>query len=196
MTVLIGDEFSGVLAAARAGEEWAVARLYRSQQPNVLRYLSARSPGDGEDLAAQVWLEVARGLGRFEGGEDEFRALVFTIARRRLLNLRRTRRRRPTEPLDLAVSGEVVAPDDPAEEAAARVDGLAAAKRIVALLPRDQADIVLLRVVGGLSAEEVAAIVGKRPATVRVIQHRALRRLARALSAEPVTNPMCPGMEE
>jgi RNA polymerase sigma-70 factor (ECF subfamily) len=42
--------------------------------------------------------------------------------------------------------------------------------------------VVLLRVIGGLSVDEVAAIVGKRPATVRVIQHRALRRLARALS--------------
>jgi RNA polymerase sigma-70 factor (ECF subfamily) len=74
--------------------------------------------------------------------------------------------------------------EDPAEEVAALVDGSDAVRRIAALLPAVQAEIVLLRVVGELSVEEVAAIVGKRPATVRVAQHRALRRLARELSRE------------
>ena len=56
-----------------------------------------------------------------------------------------------------------------------------AVRKIVALLPPDQAEIVLLRVVGGLPVEEVAAITGRRPGTVRVLQHRALRRLAERL---------------
>lgn len=181
MTVLLGDEFARVLAAARAGEEWAVARLYRALQPAVLRYLMARDAAEAEDVAAQVWLEVARALPRFEGDEDGFRALVFTIARRRLLNARRGRGRRRSDPVPVESLASVEAPDDPAAEVVARLDGAAAAARIAALLPPDQAEVVLLRVVGGLSVEEVAAIVGKRPATVRVMQHRALRRLAAAL---------------
>ena len=94
MSVLLGDEFAYVLSAAQAGEEWAVARLYRSLQPALLRYLNAREPQDAEDIAAQVWLEVARALTKFEGGEEGFRAYVFTIARRRMLNAKRGRARR------------------------------------------------------------------------------------------------------
>jgi RNA polymerase sigma-70 factor, ECF subfamily len=56
-----------------------------------------------------------------------------------------------------------------------------AIRRITALLPPDQAEIVLLRVVAGLSVDDVAGITGRRPGTVRVLQHRALRRLAERL---------------
>jgi RNA polymerase sigma-70 factor, ECF subfamily len=51
-------------------------------------------------------------------------------------------------------------------------------------LPRDQAEVVLLRVVAGLDVVQVATITGKRPDTVRVVAHRALRRLARRLDAD------------
>jgi len=185
MTVLLGDEFGRVLAAARVGEQWAVTRLYRTLQPSVLRYLTARAPVDAEDIASQVWLEIARGLAKFDGGEEEFRALVFTVARRRLFDARRARRRRHADPVPVQMLAATPSrAEDPAEEVAALVDGSDAVRRIAALLPAVQAEIVLLRVVGELSVEEVAAIVGKRPATVRVAQHRALRRLARELSRE------------
>ena len=185
MSVLLGDEFARVMSAAQAGEEWAVARLYRSLQPALLRYLNAREPQDAEDIAAQVWLEVARALTKFEGGEDGFRAYVFTIARRRMLNAKRGRARRRTDAVPMeALAGTIRAIDDPAAEAAAKIDSAAAVDRIVELLPAEQADIVLLRVVARLSVDEVAAIVGKRAATVRVIQHRALRKLASELGED------------
>jgi RNA polymerase sigma-70 factor (ECF subfamily) len=185
MSVLLGDEFAPVLAAAQLGEEWAVARLFRSLQPDLLRYLRARERWEADDVAAQTWLEVARALGSFAGDEDGFRAFVFTIARRRMLNARRsrTRRRRDERPVE-TLAPSLVARDDPAEETAAWLDSVAAVVRIAELLPPEQSDVVLLRVVGNLSVEDVAAIVGKRPATVRVIQHRALRRLAQELGDE------------
>jgi RNA polymerase sigma factor (sigma-70 family) len=74
------------------------------------------------------------------------------------------------------------APDD--VEARLALD---AALRRVARLPRDQAEVVALRVLAGLSAEQVAEIVGKSAGSVRVLQHRALRRLADELAAEGVT---------
>jgi len=66
------------------------------------------------------------------------------------------------------------------------VETLSAAQaiaRLVATLPPDQAEVLMLRVVGGLSADESAEVMGKRPGTVRVLQHRALRRLARELGS-------------
>jgi RNA polymerase sigma-70 factor, ECF subfamily len=180
-TERIGESFEGVLAAAQEGAEWAVAVLYRSLQPQVLRFLRARVPQDAEDIASQAWLEVARALPRFSGEEDDFRALVFTIARRRLADHRRATRRRPVDLVGaelLTGISDGAAPDD---EVLASLTGDAAARRVAELLSPDQAEVVLLRVVAGLSVDEVAALLGKRPGTVRVLQHRALRRLAEKL---------------
>ena len=161
-----------------------MALLWRDLHPRILRYLGvAVGDSDAEDLASDVWLEVARGLGRFDGDEPAFRAWVFTIARRRVIDAgRRVQRRRtdpmPPQPIDRGAD----APD----EFEARL-ALDAALRRVARLPRDQAEVVALRVLAGLSAEQVAEIVGKRAGTVRVLQHRGLQRLANELAAEGVT---------
>jgi RNA polymerase sigma-70 factor (ECF subfamily) len=176
----IGESFDGVLAAAQEGADWAVAVLYRSLQPQVLRFLRARARQDAEDIASQAWLEVARALPRFSGEEDDFRALVFTIARR-LADHRRAARRRPVDLVGAEILTGITDGAAPDEEVLASLAGDAAARRVAELLSPDQAEVVLLRVVAGLSVEEVAALLGKRPATVRVLQHRALRRLAQKL---------------
>lgn len=141
----------------------------------MTRYLRAQLGQDAEDVASETWLSVARGLGTFSGDEDAFRAWVFTIAKRRVVDHLRRRGRRPSLPADVE--------HEPSAEEAALEGRLGddAARRIVDLLPPDQAQIVLLRVVAGLPVEEVARLVGRRPGTVRVLQHRALRRLAEKL---------------
>src|SRR6188472_2611581 len=65
-------EFGKVLAAARAGEEWAVAVLYRDLHPRLRRYLGARAGGAADDLEGEVWLAVAQRLHQFEGDELAF----------------------------------------------------------------------------------------------------------------------------
>lgn len=77
--------------------------------------------------------------------------------------------------------------DSPESAVVAASAGDDAARRIVALLPPDQAEVVLLRVVADLSVEQVARIVGKRPGTVRVLQSRGLKRLAERISEKGVT---------
>ena len=177
----IGESFDDVLSAAQSGADWAISILYRTLQPRLLRFLRAQAPQDAEDIASQTWLEIARGLNRFSGTEDEFSALVFTVGRRRLADQRRTNRRRPVD-LDGDEPLTALAGNDHTEGSAlAAIDGEAAARRIVSLLPADQAEIVLLRVVAGMSVDEVAGLVGKKPGTVRVLQHRALRKLAERL---------------
>jgi RNA polymerase sigma factor (sigma-70 family) len=186
----LGDQFPGILTAAQSGGEWAVAVLYRWLHPAVVGYLRARAGADAEDLAAETWLAVARGLASFSGDESAFRSWVFTIAHRRLVDHHRAAARRP-RPHSLIRAHEdggdgvvdLPAPDDPAGDVIAALAGEDAVRRIVALLPKEQADIVLLRVVAGLPVEDVAAITGRRPGTVRVLQHRALRRLADRLGA-------------
>jgi RNA polymerase sigma-70 factor, ECF subfamily len=178
--------FAATLAAARLGEEWAVAALWRDLHPRLLRYLRvALRDGSAEDTASDVWLEVAQGLCRFDGDERAFRAWVFTIARRRAIDAARKARRRRTSP---------AAPETIAAMSASSLDvdaearlALDSALARVALLRPDQAEVILLRVLGDLSVEETARIVGKRPGAVRVLQHRALQRLRDSMAAENVT---------
>ncbi len=180
------ERFATTVAAAQAGAEWALAELYGDLHPRILRYARALEPAEAEDLASDIWLDVARGLGRFEGDDRAFRAWAFTIARRRLVDLRRRRARREAVPTPVERLVERGGIGDVEEEAMAGLATDGAIARI-ATLPPDQAEVVLLRILGGLSVREVAAITGKRPGTVRVLQHRALRRLAREVRREAVT---------
>lgn len=176
-------QFEGVLAAARSGAEWAIAALYREFQPAVLRYLTAQAPAEGEDLASEVWLDAAAALGRFRGDETAFRRWLFTIARRRVIDLRRRDASRRSLIGSLEHASGYGSSSDPEAEAIS-ASGTEAALALIAGLPPDQAEVVLLRVVGGLDTEDVAAIVGKKPGAVRVLQHRALKRLAEQLARE------------
>ena len=180
------EAFESVLSGAQAGASWALTILYRDLHPRVLRYLSLREPAEAEDLASEVWIDVAAGIDRFRGNEDGFRAWVFTIARRRLVDLRRRSsvRREKSVPLDVLGGDRGVG--DAEGEAMASIEA-EAALALIATLPPDQCDVVLLRVIGDLSVADVAKILGKRPGAVRALQHRALKHLARIVSLEGVT---------
>jgi RNA polymerase sigma-70 factor (ECF subfamily) len=184
--VAFGEQFGLVLAAARAGGEWALVALYREFHPGLLRYLRAQEPNDGEDLVSETWLDAAAGLDRFQGDEWAFRRWLFTIARRRLIDHRRRRERSPSARANLD-GFERPGPDD-TEAAVLAADETEAALARIAALPPDQGEVILLRVLAGLDVADVAEIVGKKPGAVRVLQHRALQRLAEQLARErPVT---------
>jgi RNA polymerase sigma-70 factor, ECF subfamily len=189
VTAAFREGFEGVLAAAKTGAEWAVAALYRDLQPSLVRYLRAQAPAEAEDLASEVWLDAAAALGRFEGDEVAFRRWLFTIARRRLIDHHRRERRRRVAQGPLEAWASLDAGGDPEAHAVAASE-TDEALALIASLPTDQAEVVLLRVIAGLDVADVAAIVGKKPGTVRVLQHRALTRLSEELQRErgkPVT---------
>jgi len=169
-----------VLRAAATGDETAFARLWRDAHPPLLRYLRVLAGGAAEDVAGEVWLDVARGLSRFRGGEQEFRGWLFTLARRRATDMRRRDARRPVRLTD--DTEELDRPGDD-DTAMAALDNLSteAAVALIASLPRDQAEVIVLRVIAGLDVGQVARIVGKRPGAVRVAAHRGLRTLATRL---------------
>lgn len=182
----LGENFARVIVAARTGEEWAVARLYEDLSLPVLNYLRVQAADEGEDLASETWIDVARALPRFEGAEEDFRRFVFAIAHRRLVDYRRKLRRRKTHPAPAELIEPHLPTGDVEAEALDRLARREAVARIRAL-PPDQAEVLLLRVFAGLSANEVAQLLGKRPVTVRVLQHRAMTRLAADLAEFDVT---------
>jgi RNA polymerase sigma-70 factor (ECF subfamily) len=172
-------EFGEVLAAAQDGAQWAVAVLWQELHPRLLRFLRGLDPVAAEDVEADTWLAAARHLAGFHGDDKQFRAWMFTIARNRLIDWRRREARRGVA----EALSERPADDDPAVTALDVLRADATVAQVRALLPRGQAEVILLRVLGGLEVAEVAAIVDKRPGTVRILQHRGLRRLAEHLAA-------------
>jgi RNA polymerase sigma-70 factor, ECF subfamily len=179
--------FPTLVAAAREGSPDALTDLFRTYQPRLLRYLRAQERGMADDLAADVWEAVAGGLSRFDGDEAGFRSWLFTIARNRLIGHRRTIARRRTDPVahhDLNRTDEWGWGADPAWLVVRQLGVQQTVEALVAGLPPDQSEVILLRVVAGLDVADVARITNRSPGSVRVTCHRALRRLATHVDAE------------
>jgi RNA polymerase sigma-70 factor, ECF subfamily len=179
----LGSDFDRVLAEAKAGSPTALGELYREFNPGLRRFLLARLPGDGEDLAADVWVAVAPKIGEFTGDERGFRAWLFTFGRRRLIDhFRRSGRRGPV--VALHEHHDPASHDDTESEALARLSAADAAHLLITHLSVDQCDVLMLRIYGGLDVAEVSAAMGHTDTWVRVTQHRAIQRLARRLGSQ------------
>ena len=191
-----GDEFGDALAAAQAGEEVGFADLYREFAPGVLGFLRGRVPREAEDVAASVWLDVAQSIGRFVGDDKGFRAWLFTIVRRRMLNEFRRQGRDHSSPHDPTVMPTSASNDSPEGEVLARLDAAEALALIGSVLPPLQADVVLMRVVAGLPVDEIADVLDLAPGHIRVLSHRGLKTLAEHFSRDAVTHGPGPGISE
>jgi RNA polymerase sigma factor (sigma-70 family) len=179
------EGFDSVLTAARAGADWAWERIYADLAGAVTGYLRVHGAADPEDVAGEVFLQVVRDLPRFSGGERDFRAWVFTIVHRRLLDERRRRARRPALATDPAALEPLPDPSaGPAEQARASAER-SRVLDLLAELPPDQRSVLLLRIVADLTIEEVARAVGKRPGAVKALQRRGLRRVGKAYPFPP-----------
>ncbi len=174
-----GDD--GRVPPERASLRELIDAGFSSLHGDLVRYLGAIAGADAaEDIASQVWLEVVGRESAFRGDETALRRLAFATARRRALDHRRRWWQRAVTlhpPGDRAL--ERAAPDEPYDVGRDR------ALDRIARLPRSQAEVVLLRVMAGFSAEEVAQMTGRTPGAVRVLQHRALRRLADDMRRDP-----------
>jgi RNA polymerase sigma factor (sigma-70 family) len=176
----VEQRFELVLSAARAGADWAWAEIYGELSPAVLGYLRARRAADPEDLLGEVFLQVVRDLPRFDGDESAFRAWVFTIAHHRLLDALRRQRRRPRLDPDATVAEYTLGIGDSEEEALASLADQETAALIARLSP-DQQSVLLLRILGDFTVDQVAQVIGKRPNAVKALQRRGLAALRRQI---------------
>ena len=159
---MIGAGFGTTLTKAREGDEAAFACLYRDLQPALLRYLQVLAPQGADDVASEAWLRVVAGLTGFSGGEQAFRAWVFTIARHRAIDAGRSAARRPTVPLVPGASADLLTAPDAADLALERIS-TQAVLALVSALPPDQAEIIMLRVVAGLDNQTVGTYGRQEP---------------------------------
>ena len=176
-------DLGGAVGRAQQGDPDAFRLLYRDIQPRLLRYLHTLAGQDAEDIASETWLQVTRDLPGFTGTYDGFRGWVATIARHRALDHLRRHARKPPA---LAIPAEDLATwpaaDDTAQHA---LDAVATGNAIalIATLPPDQAEAVLLRAVLGLDAQTAGQVLDKRAGAIRTAAHRGLRTLHQKLEA-------------
>jgi RNA polymerase sigma-70 factor, ECF subfamily len=183
------------LVAARRREPAAVTRVYTAYAPALFRFFMA-AVGDrhlAEDLTGTTFVSAIESLPRFRGPIEALGGWLFQIARHDLYDHRRRQSRSRIEPLEdnLNEAAQVAGAVDPEELAIDRVD----AGRVVAAmrhLSDDQRQVLLLRMAGGLTAPEVAEVLGKTTGAVKALQHRGLTSLARVLGLRSPEEPQQP----
>jgi len=170
-----------LLQRAFEGDRFALGELWDDWNPTLLRFLRSLRVSDPEDVAAEVWVDLARSMPQIGPDPDGFRRLLFAIGRRRAVDARRRWWRKPEWLTDPHSYREVVAPDPDVDE---RVGNELLAQSLLARLPAAQAEVVALRVVAGFSAAETATITGRSEGAVRIMAMRALRQLRDLAIAE------------
>ena len=181
----IGTDFDSVLQAARSGAPWALERLYQVFSPTVLGYLRIQGAGDPEDLTNEVFLGVLRGLAAFAGTEEAFRSWIFTVAHSRLIDDRRRTSRRPQIGGD-AFDRDLDRPGGDAEADALQRLGSQRVQALCEQLVADQRDVLLLRLMAGLTIEAITEALGKSEGAVKALQRRGLAKLRKILERDPV----------
>jgi RNA polymerase sigma-70 factor (ECF subfamily) len=176
-----GERLDAAVAEAVAGSRDALREVVETIRPIVVRYVRARigtaerSGLSADDVAQEVCLAAIQALPRYQDQGRPFLAFVYGIASHKVADAHRAAARNKSDPTD--VVPERLSLDAGPEQMAMQSDTAARMKALLSLLPDKQREILTLRIVVGLSAEETAEAVGSTPGAVRVAQHRALARL-------------------
>ena len=181
------ERLNAVVAEAMAGDRDALGEVLETIRPIVVRYCRARvglmerSGLSAEDVAQEVCLAAVMALPRYRDRGRPFLAFVYGIAAHKVADAYRAAGRDLAYPTDSIPEHRSAGPDP--EQAALEADSVTRMSELLEILPDKQREILILRVVVGLSAEETAEAVGSTPGAVRVAQHRALARLKSAIVA-------------
>jgi RNA polymerase sigma-70 factor (ECF subfamily) len=183
-----GVEIDVLAIAAMSGDRWAVERLLGLIRPRVVQYCRARvgrmerSYASADDVAQEVCMAVLTAMPSYRDQGRPFLAFVYGIAAHKVADAHRSAARNRSDPV--AEFPESPEQSDGPEQHAMRGELSDHMARLLDTLPPKQREILVFRVVLGMSAEETADAVGSTPGAVRVAQHRALSRLRKALAGE------------
>ena len=176
-----GERLDAAAAEAVGGSRDALREVVETIRPIVVLYIRARIGSaertglSADDIAQEVCLAAIQALPRYQDQGRPFLAFVYGIASHKVADAHRAAGRNRSDPTD--VVPERLSVDAGPEQMAVQSDAAARMAKLLAVLPEKQREILNLRIVVGLSAEETAEAVGSTPGAVRVAQHRALARL-------------------
>lgn len=163
-----------ILVRAARHDRSAFAALYRRYVTPVYRYLYSRvgNAADAEDLTSQVFIDALEGLPRYRE-RGSFAGWLFTIARHRAADYHRH-----TPPaLSLDEARDCPAEADGPLAQAVQGEALQQLGSLVARLDEEKQELLRLRFAAGLSYPQMATVLGRREAAVKMAVHRLLDRL-------------------
>ncbi len=180
------DDLGRDVAAAVKGDRASTGRLLAEIRPLVVRYCRARVGfvdrgfSSADDVAQEVCLAVITALPRYKDQGKPFIAFVYGIAAHKVADAHRMNARNKSVPT--ADVPDETSTDGGPEEQYLDAESRQRVERLLSELPVKQREIVVLRLIVGMSAEETAAAVGSTAGAVRVAQHRALAKLRSSVS--------------
>lgn len=172
---MVPPPFPELLDAARSGEQAAYAELWHTYSPRIHGFLRAQRVQEPGAMTNEVFDAVFRSIHDFRGGADAFCALLFTVARRRVIDERRRSGRTPQSAAWSADDDTRVARS--AEELALEASGSDRVRQLLERLSRDQREVLLLRIYGDMTVDQIAGVLHKRAGAVKALQRRGLARL-------------------
>lgn len=162
------------------GDQQAFARLYEEYFDRIYRYLYLKvgDRAEAEDMAQQVFLHAFRSIGTFKWQGTPFTAWLYRIAHNQVVDYLRKKTKRPMSvTLDDTVASSAKDPQHMAELSVS----IEEVSRAMRQLTEAQREVLSLRFAGGLSIEEVASAMGKKPGAIKALQHAGIISLRRLL---------------
>ena len=165
------EQLDNLVTEASNGSDSAFELLWRYFYPKMLRYLLMFTR-EAEDICTEVWIKIARAIKGFVGDAVAFQAWIFTIARNAATDAARKEKR----------IGHLLEVQE--DDLVANNSSLVEVIDLLKQLPKEQSEVIMLRIVIGLDVEQTAEITGQSAANVRVLSHRGLAKLRKEMQGE------------
>jgi RNA polymerase sigma-70 factor, ECF subfamily len=174
-----GHDEAVLIKQAANGDSEAFGVLYARYLDAIYRYIYFRIGDEieAEDITEEVFIRAWEALPNYSYGEYPFTSWLYRIARNRIIDHHRKRKTQVLPDDELHPGGIMQSSE---EKLVQKLDSADLAKAIQ-MLEEEEQQVVILRFVEGLSHREVAAVIGKSEGASRIIQHRALAALQKAL---------------
>ena len=168
-----------IIARARDGERAALNELVATYWPHVYRLALAKTgnPEDAQEIAQDTFLRALAALPRYKETNATFKTYLLRITLNLITDYYRKRGRAP-QLIDIAQYNKPIIdtgtrPDEAVVSAEQRMEVV----RLLALLPEEQRRVIELRILQGVAVADVARIMGKSSAAIKMLQQRALKKL-------------------
>jgi len=170
----IAAEIDLLIEGAVGGDADAFGRLYDMYVDRVYRHVYYRVGNikDTEDLTQQVFLRAWQAIGKYKKTSSPFLAWLMRISHNLVIDFYRSKKDKDSSPERVA-------------EAEFDQQQL---RRTILQLPGEQQKVILMSFIEGFTYDEIASSLGKSKGAIRVILHRALKKMRHMLEEEKGSN--------
>ena len=172
-------EVESLVDRAAGGDTEAFGHLYDIYADRIYRHIYYRTSNaeDARDLTQEVFIKAWQGLPKYKRTKTPFLGWLFTISHNRVIDYYRTRKDYAYLNSEIIVEGREKSPEELAEAQFTQQE----IRRAILQLPEDQQQVILMSFIEGFEYREIAAALNKSEGNIRVIVHRALKRMREIL---------------